>query len=150
MVPSFRYLPESRIDRFSPERAQRRSQMAQTLSARERQADFGAYEGEPPQYEGMTTRSVYITMRDGVKLAAEVVLPKNLPAGARIPALLSQTRYWRAMELRAPFKWFLKPELLVDPHFRDFQPFFTSRGYALVVVDVRGTGASSGAWPRPR
>lgn len=123
--------------------------MAQTLSAKERQARFGAYEGEAPQYEGMTTRSVYITMRDGVKLAAEVVLPMNLPAGTKIPALLCQTRYWRAMEMRAPFKWFLKPELLIDPHFRDFQPFFTSRGYALVVVDVRGTGASFGAWPRP-
>ena len=93
-------------------------------------------------------QSLYIPMRDGVKLAVDVVLPKGLPPDARIPALLSQTRYWRSMEMRAPFKWFLKPEAL-DPHFRDFQPFFASRGYALVLVDVRGTGASFGTWPHP-
>jgi putative CocE/NonD family hydrolase len=122
--------------------------MTQTVSTQERQADFGAYESEAPQYEGMTTRSVYITMRDGVKIAADVVLPKNLPADVKIPTLLCQTRYWRAMELRAPFKWFLKPES-IDPVFRDFPSFFTSYGYALVLVDVRGTGASFGTWPHP-
>jgi putative CocE/NonD family hydrolase len=87
-------------------------------------------------------------MRDGVRLAVEVVLPDNLPPGARIPALLSQTRYWRAVELRAPFRWFMKSESL-DPDFKDFQPFFTSHGYALVIADVRGTGASFGKCPHP-
>jgi putative CocE/NonD family hydrolase len=114
----------------------------------DRQAEFGTYEGALPQYKGMTAESVYIPMRDGVRLAVDVVLPKNLPPDARIPALLSQTRYWRAMEMRVPFKWFLRPELL-DPDFKDFQPFFTSHGYALVLVDVRGTGASFGTWPHP-
>ena len=52
------------------------------------------------------------------------------------------------MELRIPFRWFLKPDVL-DPYFKDFQPFFTSHGYALVLVDVRGTGASFGTWPYP-
>ena len=113
-----------------------------------RHPSFGAYPPPAPGYEGMATQSVYIPMRDGARLAAEVVLPENLPSGARIPTLLSQTRYWRAMELRAPFKWFLTAEAL-DPYFKDFQPFFTSHGYAVVVVDVRGTGASSGMWPYP-
>jgi len=107
------------------------------------QFEFGTYEGAPPQYKGIAIQSQYITMRDGVKIAVDVVLPKNLPPGRRIPALLSQTRYWRAMELRSPFKWFLKPEDL-NPDFKDFKPFFTGHGYALVFVDVRGTGASFG------
>jgi putative CocE/NonD family hydrolase len=111
-------------------------------------SQFGTYQGQGPQYEGMTTEALYIPMRDGVRIAVDVVLPKDLPPGTRIPTLLSQTRYWRAMELRAPFKWFLSPEAL-DPHFRDFQPFFTSHGYAIVVADVRGTGASSGIWSYP-
>ena len=64
---------------------------------------FGTYEVQAPQYEGMTTQSLYLTMRDSARLAAEVVLPGNLPPGTRIPALLYQTRYWRDMELRAPF-----------------------------------------------
>lgn len=109
---------------------------------------IGAYQGQTPQYRQYTTQSVYIPMRDGVKLAAEVVLPKDLPAGEKIPVLLSQTRYWRAIELRAPFKWFLKPEV-ANPDYKDFQPFFTNRGYGLVTVDVRGTGASFGTWPYP-
>ena len=109
---------------------------------------FGGYAASAPSYTGTSTSSVYIPMRDGVQLAVEVVLPKDLEAGVRIPALLSQTRYWRAKELRAPFKWFLAPEVL-EPDFRDFQPFFTSHGYALVLLDVRGTGASFGAWPHP-
>jgi putative CocE/NonD family hydrolase len=114
----------------------------------EQQLPFGSYESPAPSYEGTAAESLYLTMRDGVRLAAEVILPRNLPAGARIPALLSQTRYWRAMELRAPFKWFLSPEAL-DPDFKDFQPFFASHGYAQVIVDVRGTGASFGTWPHP-
>lgn len=112
------------------------------------QTQFGTYQAQHPPYKGLTTQSVYIPMRDGVKLAAEVVLPKDLPPDAKIPALLSQTRYWRAMELRIPFRWFLKPEIL-DPYFKDFQPFFTSHGYALVLLDVRGTGASFGTCPHP-
>jgi len=109
---------------------------------------FGRCEVPPPQYKGMTSQSLYLPMRDGVRLAVEIVLPGNLPPGTRIPALLSQTRYWRAMELRAPFKWFLKPEDL-NPDFKNFKPFFTSHGYALVLVDLRGTGASFGTWPYP-
>jgi putative CocE/NonD family hydrolase len=117
-------------------------------SEKEQLPVFGTYRGPAAQYEGTTTQSLFITMRDGVRLAAEVVLPANLPPGTKIPALLSQTRYWRAMELRAPFKWFLSPQAL-DPDFKDFQPFFASHGYALVIVDVRGTGASFGTWPHP-
>jgi putative CocE/NonD family hydrolase len=109
---------------------------------------FGTYEGDAPRYTGIATQSLYITMRDGIKIAVDVVLPRDLPSGTRIPALIQQTRYWRAMELRAPFRWFLKPEAL-DADFAGFQPFFTSRGYALVLVDCRGTGASFGSWLYP-
>ncbi|MCW4020848.1 MAG: CocE/NonD family hydrolase [Candidatus Bathyarchaeota archaeon] len=80
-------------------------------------------------------------MRDGVKIAIDVVVPKNLPSNAKIPALMIQTRYWRATEMRVPFKWFQKPD--------EFLLFFASYGYALVLVDVRGTGASFGTRPHP-
>lgn len=109
---------------------------------------FGTCPDHPRQYQGMITQSLYLPMRDGVKIAVDVTLPQGLPPGTRIPALLTLTRYWRAMELRAPFRWFLKAENL-NPHFKDFKPFFTGRGYALVSVDVRGTGASFGVWPYP-
>ena len=109
---------------------------------------FGTYPGEAPLYEGLWTESCYVPMRDGVGLAVDVTLPKNLPQGTGIPALLVQTRYWRKMEMRSPFKWFLTPEAL-DPYFKDFAPLFASQGYALVSVDVRGSGASFGTWRYP-
>jgi len=105
-------------------------------------SDFGRYEGySKPQYEGLNIKSLYITMRDGMKIAVDVVLPKNLPSDAKIPTLILQTRYWRANEFRIPFRWFQKPD--------KFLLFFTSYGYAIVLVDVRGTGASFGTWPYP-
>lgn len=94
-----------------------------------------------PEYRGLITRSFYVTMRDGVKIAIDVVLPKNLPPNTKLPALLFQTRYWRAPEIRAPFKWFQKSS--------EFLRFFSSYGYALVLVDVRGSGASFGTRPGP-
>jgi putative CocE/NonD family hydrolase len=111
-------------------------------------APFGNYQPSPPQYQGWTSQGQYLTLRDGVRLAVQVILPRNLPSGTRLPALLSQTRYWRAMALRPPLSWFLRGEDL-NPDWRPFNPFFTGHGYALVKVDVRGTGASFGTWPYP-
>jgi hypothetical protein len=112
------------------------------------QAGFGTYRPRPPLYRGVATSSTYFTLRDGVRLAAELMLPKGLPSGTRIPALLQQTRYWRAADLHPPLGWFVNPTDLA-PELKDHIPFFTSRGYALVSVDVRGTGASFGTWSYP-
>lgn len=123
--------------------------MANTSSKNKQPRDlFGIYRGQPTQFAGIVTKSVYIPMRDGAELAADVVLPKNLISGQKLPTLLSQTRYWRAMELRKPFGWFLNAEIL-NPDFKDFMPFFASEGYAQIIVDVRGTGASTGTWEYP-
>jgi uncharacterized protein len=97
-----------------------------------------------PIYTDMTAHSVYIPMRDGVRLAADVYLPKDLSAGERIPALLYQTRYWRSMELRPPFSWLMPGPGDHIPLTRKAKAFYVLRGYALVNVDVRGTGASFG------
>ena len=105
-------------------------------------SDFGRYEGySKPEYEGLNVKSLHITMRDGIKIAVDVVLPKNLPSDAKIPTLILQTRYWRANEFRILFRWLQKPSR--------FLLFFTSYGYAIVLADVRGTGASYGTWPYP-
>lgn len=110
--------------------------------------ELGDYLLPTPKYKGVIRRSIYLPMRDGVKIALEVVLPKKMRPSDRIPALLSQTRYWRSMELKPPFKWFLTADM-VDIRLRGFQSFFTGQGYALIFADVRGTGASFGTWPYP-
>ncbi len=83
----------------------------------------------------------YVTMRDGVKLAVTVSLPNLDGKNNKFPTFLSQTRYWRAMKLRLPFRW------LIDelPLATVVNVMFNSHGYATVSVDVRGTGASFGS-----
>ena len=100
--------------------------------------------GEIPEKkyaDGYTIDSMYITVRDGVKIAATICLPKGLSADTKIPTVLTQTRYWRAMELRIPFRWILDSMVTNAPN----PEVITSRGYALIYLDVRGTGASFGS-----
>ncbi len=84
-----------------------------------------------PQFKTVVQRSFYLPMRDGVKIAVQLVLPQDLPAEQKIPAVLTMTRYWRAQQGGEP------------------NAFFPSHGYATVFVDARGTGASFGVWKAP-
>ncbi len=88
-------------------------------------------------------------MRDGIRLAVDIELPKGLPAGVKIPAILQQTRYWRNSELNPPLSWFHFSANDLPSGLKKMKLFFTDRGYALVTVDVRGTGASFGVWQYP-
>ncbi len=99
--------------------------------------------GEIPEKKyanGYTVDSTYITVRDGVKIAATICLPKGLSSDTKLPTVLTQTRYWRAMELRIPFRWILDSMVTNTPN----PEVVTCRGYALIYTDVRGTGASDG------
>ncbi len=78
--------------------------------------------------------SVYVPMKDGVRLAVDVFLPNDLAAGTKLPTILVSTRYWRAAEGQPAGQ---------------MEQFFLSRGYAYVYADVRGTGASFGQWYYP-
>jgi predicted acyl esterase len=40
-------------------------------------------------------------MRDGVRIAVDVILPEPVPAGG-VPTILVMTRYWRATEGQKP------------------------------------------------
>lgn len=118
--------------------------MHQSLAER----PFGEITPPPERYNGMQRYSQYLHMRDDVKLAITLVLPKNLPTGEKIPTLLMQTRYWREMELNPPLGWFMSADIFLR-RMRGLKPFFTSHGYAIVMVDERGTGASFGNWLYP-
>jgi hypothetical protein len=68
--------------------------MKQTRARKEgASAQFGSCQSGVPPYQGLKAESYHVLMSDGVGLAANVTLTKNLPAGTRIPALLVQTRY---------------------------------------------------------
>ena len=99
----------------------------------EHRAVFGDYRGySPPEYDSHRNEALYIPMKDGVRIAMDVTLPAPLARGAKLPAVLYNTRYWRARKGRP-----------VD----GLDLFFTSHGYAFIRTDERGTGASFGTWP---
>ncbi len=112
-------------------------------------APFEPLESLPLLYPQMQVFSAYIPMRDGVRLAADIYLPAPLAAGVRLPAILEQTRYWRSSQLRPPLSWFMPREGEAFLQMRRYRQGFTSQGYAVVVADVRGTGASFGVWRYP-
>lgn len=86
----------------------------------------------------------FVTMPDGVRLAVDVVLPLSLPA-PKIPAVLIQTRYWRSLAVRGPAQVDVVPHGPREPIVEKL----VQAGLAVVVADVRGTGASEGTWTRP-
>lgn len=108
----------------------------------------GAWRVTPTQYLARRPRthavpeprSRYVTMRDGVRLAVDAYVPqaKVTSAGAaKFPAIVILTPYYRRFKLSAPG---VDP----SPNAAKYRDFFASRGYVVVVVDVRGTGASFG------
>jgi putative CocE/NonD family hydrolase len=91
-------------------------------------------------YRGVRLTSRYLTMRDGIKIAIDLHLPKGLKKGEKLPALLHQTRYYR----RFKYQTLLRPIMQRrDENWQDIKRL-VKNGYALVNVDVRGTGASFG------
>jgi len=87
-------------------------------------------------------RALYVTMRDGVHIAVDVWLPATLAAGERIPTLIKATRYVRATQpgvlARAAIALGQHSEL--DPRLGAI----LDAGYAVILVDARGSGASEG------
>ena len=92
----------------------------------------GKYEGySQPLYEGRTSSSQYITMRDGTKLAALIIRPAQdgKIVSTPLPVIWTQNRYHR----ESVFNWIYILPLL-------------KYGYVIVSVDVRGSGASYGKY----
>src|SRR5690349_24039931 len=94
--------------------------------------------GRPAEFKTGAPRSLYVGMADGCRLAVDVILPDG-DASKRWPTILILTPYVRRFEL-APGTAGVEP----SPNTYRYRDTFVPRGYALVVVDVRGTGASFG------
>ncbi len=92
----------------------------------------------PAEFAVGAPTSVYVTMPDGCRLAVDVILP-NGDTSRRWPTVLILTPYIRRFELK-PGTTGVEP----SPNSYRYRDMFVPRGYALAVVDVRGTGASFG------
>ena len=85
-----------------------------------------------PQYKMVVDRDVFVTMRDGVRVACDVFRP-DVPG--EFPALYATSGYQKDLEYLPQWPVF---------HFRETNDieWFVSRGYVYVHHDVRGTGKS--------
>jgi putative CocE/NonD family hydrolase len=85
--------------------------------------------------------SQYVTMRDACRLAVDAYVPQpsaSTGTAQRFPTIVLFTPYYRRFKLKAGGSG------EVNPNTGKFRDLFVPRGYAVVVVDVRGTGASFG------
>jgi predicted acyl esterase len=83
----------------------------------------------PPTYE-ITLQETWITMPDGVRLAADLYLPAGGAPGERFPVLLNYLPY------RSTRSGTAGPSSITS--------YFVRRGYVVARVDIRGTGNSEG------
>jgi putative CocE/NonD family hydrolase len=100
------------------------------------------YNPEPQYKAAFDYSSKYIPMSDGVKLAVDVFLPKKLEEGKKVPTVVYFVRYVRTFQLKAFWRGIMNPAF--GSVAEDEVKFFNSHGYAVVIVDLRGTGASYG------
>ena len=100
----------------------------------------GRYLASRPPRHGLPERplSRYLPMEDGCRLALDLYLPMGAPE--RVPAIVLLTPYNRRFALSADAPAGTEP----SPNAGRWRDLFVPRGYALVVVDVRGSGASFG------
>lgn len=109
-----------------------------------RHSSFGRYEGYSPQlYEEWTNSSVYVAMRDGVRIAVNISRPAidGVAVDRPYPVVFAQSRYHRNF---------------LAPHRRgtnvDSVPGLqrlVKHGYVVCTAAIRGTGASFGSCAEP-
>ena len=133
---------------------------------------FGQYEGySMVLYDGSKRSSDYLTLPDGTKLAYDLILPtkNSKPADDRLPVLFKYTPYlrtftlfdksgkniiadlmaldWKERALLRVRYWLSEDGRFMDPLFRTpWLKNMVRHGYAVIVVERPGTGASFGTW----
>ncbi|MEW6532297.1 MAG: CocE/NonD family hydrolase [Thermodesulfobacteriota bacterium] len=133
-------------------------------------SQFGRYQGyAEARYDGSQRISDYLTMSNGTRLAYDLILPtmKGVPASEPLPVLFKYTPYLRTFTIfdkdgnniiaglfnlgwkeRAMLRlryWLSPTGHLMDPLFRTkWLENMVKHGYAVIVVERPGTGASFG------
>ena len=133
-------------------------------------SEFGKYQGYSEAiYDSNKRLSDYLTLSDGRRLAYDLILPtrKGVPASEPLPVLFKYTPYMRTFKIFdkdgknlltffTDLKWYQKAMLrvrywlsdqghLMDPLMRTkWLKNMVRHGYAVIVVERPGTGASFG------
>jgi putative CocE/NonD family hydrolase len=138
--------------------------------AQEKVSELGKYQGYSwPIYDGARRTSDYLTLLNGTRLAYDLILPtkKGVPTGGRLPVLFKYTPYlrtftifdkngknmiadlydlgWKEKALLRIRYWISDQGRFMDPLFRTkWLKNMVRHGYAVIVVERPGTGASFG------
>lgn len=91
--------------------------------------------------------SSYVTMRDGCRIAVDVYLPQALAGADSAADVATATTSFPAITIFTPYYRRFRqtgPGAEPTPNGAKYRDAFVPKGYAVVVVDVRGTGASFG------
>jgi len=137
----------------------------------EKVSEFGKYQGYSEAiYDGSQRTSDFLTLSDGTRLAYDLILPtkKGVPANEPLPTLFKYTPYgraWTVFDKNGNYNlsglgmpWYYDPMLrfrakvvphgngkIMDALFRTkWLGEMVNSGYAVIVVDRPGTGASFG------
>lgn len=107
-------------------------------------AAFTSLPGETKVPEGMRRNAaVYVAVRDGVNIAADIWVPADLKSGEKLPVITEMTRYWRAADVgwaqRAAYGLGFT-DISVPSHVAHFN----KKRFIYIEIDARGTGASGG------
>ena len=138
--------------------------------AQERVSEFGKYQGYgKASYNGSRRTSDYLTLSNGTRLAYDLILPtkEGVPAAGRLPVLFKYTPYlrtftifdkngkniiadlydlgWKEKAMLRIRYWVSDQGRFMDPLFRTgWLKNMVRHGYAIMVVERPGTGASFG------
>jgi uncharacterized protein len=97
-----------------------------------------------PQYGMKTQKDVFVTMRDGVKLAVNIYRPDTK---GKFPALFAMGGYGKELQEELIPPQPLHKSAVWDGNIEAGDtPDFVSRGYVHVIGDARGTGYSEGEY----
>jgi predicted acyl esterase len=90
-------------------------------------------ERSEPRYASISDYEARIPLRDGIKLAADVIRPHA--GGMKFPALVTTSVYTRQLQ---------RSVIALGQNEAGVSEFWVPRGYAHVIVDVRGCNDSEG------
>jgi uncharacterized protein len=108
-------------------------------AAQERISRLGQYEGySERRFDGFIRTSEYVAMRDGTRLAVDVIRPtlNGAVTEEKLPILYTHERYGRADMVNG--------KAVTQAGFQPMWSFWVSHGYIYATADSRGTGASFG------
>lgn len=96
-----------------------------------------------PKYGVKVEKSIYVKMRDGVRLATDIYRPDS---EGKFPALLGMSPYGKEMQ-KLPIEDFPTDTKLGNAGIEaGNSEYFVSRGYVHILADCRGTGDSEGVY----